>query len=202
MPKTTFFNLPSGKKHTLIEALQKEFSHVPLTDASISNIIQYANIPRGSFYQYFHNKEDAFYYLFDQHISITIETFLWILKKHDGNLFEAMVDFFQVIISDEENYRFFKNVLLNMNHRMEDSFTNIFTDEKKKGHFDQITKIVDFKQLKSAAQNEFSQLMKLLSTITVHAMTQKYAKDLPLELALKNYRAQLELVKNGVIERR
>ena len=41
-----------------INALKKEFSRVPLKDALVSNIIIDAQIPRGSFYQYFDNIED------------------------------------------------------------------------------------------------------------------------------------------------
>ena len=43
---------------------KKEFSRLPLKDASIANIIKDAEIPRGSFYQYFENKEDLYYYYF------------------------------------------------------------------------------------------------------------------------------------------
>ncbi|GAE91864.1 hypothetical protein JCM21714_830 [Gracilibacillus boraciitolerans JCM 21714] len=53
MPKETFYNLPDDKKTKLIAALHKEFSQVSLVDASIANIISYAQIPRGSFISIF-----------------------------------------------------------------------------------------------------------------------------------------------------
>ncbi|SER47676.1 transcriptional regulator, TetR family [Gracilibacillus ureilyticus] len=199
MPKSTFYNLPSEKKQILIEALQHEFSRMSLADASVASIIHYANIPRGSFYQYFKDKEDAFYYLFDQHIHMALDTFLWILKKHNGHLFDAMPDFFQVIISEKNNFRFFENALLNMNHRMENSFTNIFTDEMKSGHYKKITSIINFRELRLNENEEIIPLLKLLSIITVHAMIEKYSKDLPLNTAVNNYNKQLELVQNGVM---
>ncbi|WP_240452190.1 TetR/AcrR family transcriptional regulator [Virgibacillus sp. YIM 98842] len=61
MPKQTFFNLPEDKKTILLDAVEKEFSRVPLFEASVANMVQDAGIPRGSFYQYFDNKEDAFF---------------------------------------------------------------------------------------------------------------------------------------------
>ncbi|MEH7746974.1 TetR/AcrR family transcriptional regulator, partial [Neobacillus drentensis] len=39
MPKQTFFNLTNEKQRSLINAAKKEFSRVPLHEASISNII-------------------------------------------------------------------------------------------------------------------------------------------------------------------
>ncbi|MCU5751761.1 TetR/AcrR family transcriptional regulator, partial [Bacillus cereus] len=67
MPKQTFFNLEREKKELLIQAAMKEFSRVPLFEASISNIIKDAGIPRGSFYQYFEDKEDVFFFLLNDH---------------------------------------------------------------------------------------------------------------------------------------
>ena len=52
MPKQTFLNLPQEKQQRLLNAGFEEFSRVPAMEASISNIIKLAAIPRGSFYQY------------------------------------------------------------------------------------------------------------------------------------------------------
>jgi AcrR family transcriptional regulator len=57
MPKPTFFNLSTDKKENLIQAARREFSRAPLHEALISNIVKSAEISRGSFYQYFDDKE-------------------------------------------------------------------------------------------------------------------------------------------------
>lgn len=58
MPKETFLNLPEKKKEKIIEAAKNEFKRVSLEQASIKNIVENAEIARGSFYQYFESKED------------------------------------------------------------------------------------------------------------------------------------------------
>ena len=58
MPKQTFYNLKEEKREKIEQALLKEFSNNTFEGASISNIIAEAQIPRGSFYQYFESKED------------------------------------------------------------------------------------------------------------------------------------------------
>ena len=63
MPTGTFFNLPEEKRERLIQGAMKEFVHVPLYKASVSNIIINAKISRGSFYQYFEDINDLYYYL-------------------------------------------------------------------------------------------------------------------------------------------
>ena len=49
---------PNEKKEKIIKAAQKEFERVPIEEASIKNIVEDAEIARGSFYQYFESKED------------------------------------------------------------------------------------------------------------------------------------------------
>ena len=67
MAKQTFLNLPEDKKNTIIDSLKKEFSRVALKDALVSNIVKEAKIPRGSFYQYFEDIDDAYYYLIEEY---------------------------------------------------------------------------------------------------------------------------------------
>ena len=63
MPTDTFFRLPEEKRQRLMDAAWEEFTSVRFSDASINKIIRTANIPRGSFYQYFSDKDDLFAYL-------------------------------------------------------------------------------------------------------------------------------------------
>ena len=58
MPKETFLKLPNEKKEKIIKADQKEFERFPIEEESIKNILENAEIARGSFYQYFESKED------------------------------------------------------------------------------------------------------------------------------------------------
>ena len=58
MPKETFVKLSEEKKDKIIKAAKKEFARVPFEQTSIKNIVEDADIARGSFYQYFESKED------------------------------------------------------------------------------------------------------------------------------------------------
>ena len=63
MPTTTFFNLPPPKREKLLRSAVAEFARRPYGEVSINRIIQAAEIPRGSFYQYFADKTDLFRYV-------------------------------------------------------------------------------------------------------------------------------------------
>ena len=65
MPKETFFNLPEEKRQNIYNIAIDEFSNKPYEKVSISQIVSRAKIAKGSFYQYFEDKEDLYTYLID-----------------------------------------------------------------------------------------------------------------------------------------
>ncbi|WP_226035159.1 TetR/AcrR family transcriptional regulator [Aquibacillus saliphilus] len=199
MPKITFHNLSEEKRRLLLDAVQKEFSRVPLFQASIANIIKTAKIPRGSFYQYFEDKEDAYFYLLNKLTLQTNNKFLWILKKNDGNLFEAMPEFFQTMIEEDDNFNFLKNAFLNMNHKIENSLSEMFTKEENEDKFDVFREQIKRSNLNVTSDEELLHLMKIISAVTFHNFIDKFSKELSNEKALNNYKIQMSLLKNGLI---
>lgn len=63
MPKQTFLNLPEEKRNTIISAAIDEFAEYGLENASTNRIVANSGISKGSFYQYFEDKQDVFTYL-------------------------------------------------------------------------------------------------------------------------------------------
>jgi len=63
LPTNTFINLDKDKKDKIIEAALNQFSEKQYEQVNISDIIKTAKIPRGSFYQYFNDKEDLYLHL-------------------------------------------------------------------------------------------------------------------------------------------
>ncbi len=66
MPKDTFFNLPKEKRNRIIDSAILEFSKIHYKKVTIDSIVNGAGIPKGSFYQYFKNKDDLYTYVFSQ----------------------------------------------------------------------------------------------------------------------------------------
>lgn len=64
MPSQTFLNLKPDKKNKIIEAAIEELSQHPYEYINLANIIRDAEIPRGSFYQYFKDKDDLYRYFY------------------------------------------------------------------------------------------------------------------------------------------
>ena len=87
MPTETFFKLSEDKKNKIIESAKKEFSRVPIEEVSIKNIVEDAEIARGSFYQYFESKQDVLLYLIDSKMKDVDTYILETLKNSNRRYF-------------------------------------------------------------------------------------------------------------------
>ncbi|KON88258.1 TetR family transcriptional regulator [Sporosarcina globispora] len=200
MPKITFFNLPEDKRENLVLAAKKEFARVPLYQASISNIIKDAKIPRGSFYQYFDDKEDAFFYLLNSHVSSYKLHFVQTIHKNNGDIFDAMIDFYTAIITEEkENMQFLRNLFLNMTHRIGNVMTRSFGETDLNEDFKKITNLINHEQLNIEDEHELFHMMQIISSVTFHNIVKKFARELPFDEAVNNYRTEIYLLKKGFV---
>ena len=97
MPSQTFVNLPEEKRIRIIQAAKEEFSQYSFYDASINRIIKEAQIPRGSFYRYFENKEDIYSYIFEDYVKTLDNVFIKNLKASNGNIFDMYIKAFDFV---------------------------------------------------------------------------------------------------------
>ncbi|WP_144551673.1 TetR/AcrR family transcriptional regulator [Bacillus sp. X1(2014)] len=200
MPKQTYFHLPKDKQDKLIEAAKGEFSRVPLHEASIANIIKSAGIPRGSFYQYFDDKEDIYYFLLNQLAQKNNERFIGLLKEKNGDLFETFIESFQYLITfhrNQEHQNFFKHAFLNMNYKVENTFANHVYEQNQKTQFLNMISLIDRENLNIKSDQELHHILKIMGAVTFQNLIQMIVKDWTDEEALMNYRVQIDLLKRG-----
>ena len=201
MPKQTFFNLPNEKKENLINAAIKEFSRAPLFEASITNIIKDAGIPRGSFYQYFEDKEDVFFFILNEYSKRNNEKFISIITEKNGDLFDSFIVFFQYLVENFQNleYRnFFRNAFLNMNNKIENTLTRNLNGDNYKNRLSEVLALINTEKLNITDEREIFHVMKIIMAVTFQNLIQSFAKDLTFEESVKAYTLDLSLLKKGV----
>lgn len=201
MPKQTFFHLSKDKQDTLIQAAKQEFSRAPLHEASIANIIKSAGIPRGSFYQYFEDKDDLFYYLLTQLAEKNNRRFISVLNEKNGDLFETFIATFEFMIEvhrNEEHNNFFKNVYLNMNYKHEKTLASNVYEESQKNQFLSTLNLINTSNLNIQDEHELHHVLRILMGVTFQNIVQLFVKDYTDEEALRNYMIQIDLLKRGL----
>lgn len=114
MPSERFLNLPEEKKSRILEAAIREFNRAEFEQVSINRIIQDAGIPRGSFYQYFENKEDLAVYLISDFLIGAGEGIKEYLRQDLGDLFvffQFAIDYALDLLKDENNAFLFISIV-------------------------------------------------------------------------------------------
>lgn len=200
MPKQTFFNLSNEKQRSLMNAAKKEFSRAPLHEASISNVIKDAGIPRGSFYQYFEDLEDLFYYLLHEHSQRNYERFIAIIKMNNGDLFESIMDWFKgilIIFEEPENRQYFKNAFLNMNYKFEKTFTQNMYGERRKSKFFEIIHLINPENINISNEEDLYHIFKMLMAVSFQNLAHAFGKEMQIKDVIKTFSLEIELLKKG-----
>lgn len=203
VPKQTFYNLQHDKKETLINSAIQEFSRVSLFEASISNIVKEAGIPRGSFYQYFEDKEDIYFFLLAEYSKRINRRFISVLKSQDGDLFGAFIESFHIMLTNLQNleYRnFFRNAFLNMNYKVENTLTQSEKEKEVKSVYSEITELIDMDKLNIQDESEVVHVIKIIKAVTFQNLIQFFAKELPFDESIRNYTIQINMLKRGLFK--
>lgn len=198
MPKQTFFNLKEDKKEKIEKALIKEFSRNSFEKASISNIILEANIPRGSFYQYFEDKEDAIYYIIDKYLEKEKNKIYQYLLRNKGDIFETAVNIYEdmaKITERDENERLFKNIL----QEVKKNNINIFGECKEMLRSKRtIEKMINKEELNVENDDDLQYFLRILNAIVRAISMEVVLKKITFEEGKQRLIREIEILKKGM----
>lgn len=198
MPKQTFFNLKEDKKEKIEKALIKEFSRNSFEKASISNIILEANIPRGSFYQYFEDKEDAIYYIIDKYLEKEKNKIYQYLLRNKGDIFETAVNIYEdmaKITEKDENERLLKNIL----QEVKKNNINIFGECKEMLRSKRtIEKMINKEELKIENDDDLQYFLRILNAIVRAISMEVVLKKITFEEGKQRLIREMEILKKGM----
>lgn len=199
MAKQTFLNLSEDKRNMVVNALKKEFSRVPLKDALVSNIIIDAKIPRGSFYQYFSDIEDAFYYIIGEYSKDIKRKLLEYLEKNKGDIILSYRELYLYIlnvIDNPDDNEYFENIFLNMNYEIEKMFTPNFNDG-----LNLILNHVDISKLNISSKFGLGYILDIIESIMMTNIIQSYKRNLSKEKNKEIFERELALVCAGILKK-
>lgn len=186
MISPTFQNLKEDKKDRIIDAALAEFAARPFNEASITNIVKNADISRGSFYQYFGNKENIYKYLVSYLYTKHREDLIHILIENDGELYPSLLEFYDKYIDDlfnSEYFAFYKNTFRYVNHYLigdegvlsvQNQSTN--REEQRK----QFMTIVKMDDLKANSSQEVLEYIYFLVNTIHHMVLDGFVNNLPI----------------------
>lgn len=197
MPKSTFFNLKQEKQEKIEKALIKEFSRNSFEQASISNIIKEAKIPRGSFYQYFEDKEDTIKYVIKKFIILEHNKIYNFLLETKGDIFEVAIKIYDDTIDialNKGHLKLIKNILQELRKNNINIFDNHCEIENRK----QIDQIINTESLNIEKQDDLKYIIKILTTVTRTMAMEVISNKLLKEDGREELIREIEILKKGM----
>lgn len=203
MPTKTFYNLPEDKRKKLLDAIREEFSRVPIDDVSINQIIKTAGISRGSFYQYFDDKQDMLQYLLTDYREQMRYHALKSLKQNGGDLFQVfldILDFTYAFITEEKNNTFCQNVFsdirVNINFLRQQVIGNTYG-----GFITELLPFINTDALDIRKEEDFSNMLGILLPLTGEAFTSAFFDISNYAYVRMRYMDRLEILKRGFLKK-
>ncbi len=191
MPKSTFNNLSDERQKEILNACRAEFEANKLHDASVANIINRLGIARGTFYKYFKDIEDCYFYILSTETKEMHEIFVDLLKEEKFDLvliLEKYGDMLADEIHKKDNYELYKNKYLGWTPDVQIRWDNYCNENKvKKANI-----------RKFGEANYSKETIHLIKAVVHNLVERNFTEKWTKKKFLKKYKKQLEILKRGI----
>ena len=206
MPSNTFFNLPDEKRSKLLSAAVQEFRRVPFNDSSINKIIQAAEIPRGSFYTYFADKEDLLLYLLNCYWNDLFRLGVQHLREHDGDVFSLFYYMFECLRPDlpDEKRDPLVMELFDIMRINASVFPSVFGHFQKSDAEDralqELLPLIDTSELRMDQPRDLIAILRVLFAQTIMAISDYLSERCTASQARLELETDFELLRRGILQ--
>ena len=199
MPKDTFFNLDESKRTKIIKAAKAEFLNNPLRKARVSNIVNVASIPRGSFYQYFEDLDDLYYFIVEEVFAEIFDAgFLY--SEMTDDLFEfakISFDFDYRGFKKESRHKYMTNVFQSIAGNVE--YLELFNLKRIK-YIEDILDRLDLSNIKYMKREEHIKMYQMIQDLKISVIKKTMINSLTKEEAFAEFEWYLDILKNGLLK--
>ena len=197
MPTERFYRLPDEKKMAIRDAAIQEFTRVPFEKASINQIIQNAEISRGSFYTYFEDKRDVLSFIF-QDMRERIQMYCFqSLERSNGDFWHMMEELLDYMLGYFEEHRVFqlaRNTIV-----FQEKFDLFCKADEMDGK--KVYQLVDKSAWKSQEISDFLCVTDMSVANLMICVTRYFETACSAEEVQKDFRRRIEFLQYGVCKK-
>ena len=197
MPTKTFFNLKKDKRQRVEKALMHEFGKGSFEQASITNIVNEAKIPRGSFYQYFVDKKDAVTYLIQKFILLEHQKIHEALVENNGDIFETALRIYDYR-TKETILNFDIGLAKNILEELRRNNVNIFENRDILEKEASLKKYINKDNMKINSEEDLYYFIRILTAIVRSVTMEVFSERISKEEGRKMLEKELEIIKKGI----
>ncbi len=199
MPTETFFRLPEQKRQRLSDALRRELARVPFSKLSISRVIQDAGIPRGSFYQYFTDREDLYRYVIADYTAFMETSARQALVDSHGDVFAATLagyDAAVLFVRRQENLHLLANLFSEVDFKR--FFSGGCSHEPPMLLTAELLPLIDLSRLRINSPEDIPEMLEILISMTRFSVFELFSAVNHEGEIREKLRRKIEILKRGM----
>lgn len=193
MPTQTFLKLSKERQERIMQSARNEFSKHLYEEASINRIIKDINMCRGTFYLYFENKEDLYFYMLETLHDKANELVLDISNKEKGNIRRVFLSLYDYLTRIDDIRPLINNIFINFNTKHVEKVMSPKCDK----HF---FNLFDFKEYNINDEEKFI-VLHVLETMLVQSIGIALRNKKDINKIRSIYVKEVDIILRG-IERR
>ncbi|WP_374286752.1 TetR/AcrR family transcriptional regulator [Lactococcus sp.] len=180
MPKETYFSLPEEKRMRVYQACKLEFETHSFHDAKIMHIVKALDIPRGSFYQYFEDLTDCYFYVLSQETTEIHEIFMNLIRQYS---LEESLERYKFLLVDEllhgERASLYRYRFLDWNYELDQAWS------------ERMISSIEKEQKDNAA-------IQVLKAVVHDLIYRLFSKNWDKKSFIDHYDSEISVVLNGI----
>lgn len=201
MPSNTFEKLAQEKKQRIFNSIHTELQRVPFPEMSINQIIKNAGIPRGSFYQYFKNKDDAFDFFISESSRKIKECIINRVSSMHGDIFEIAERTFEEMAktgTEQYNIEFMHHIMPYVDIKKLDPFSNYVAnmDSEKKLL---LCSSLGIGKLNIKSEEELTDILGIIEALIQNSIAPILSGAEDAEVIKERFRRRLEIIKRATV---
>lgn len=165
---------------------------------SINRIVKDAGIPRGSYYQYFKNKQDLYGFVLEDLRSALMQNVACALTANGGDLFCALLTAYDgaaQYAKTQESAVLFANLLVGFGEKCRPTPGRLLT-----GSTEAIFDAIDRTRLREDAAESLDELVELSFLVFISALAELFLDITRAELLRKKLQTRLHLIQFGALD--
>lgn len=201
MPSQTFINLAEEKKQRIFNAIYTELQRVPFPEMSINQVIKNAGIPRGSFYQYFDNKDDAFDYFVSECSRKTKDCVIKRISTIRGDIFDMAKTLFEEFArtsAEQYKFDFFNHVMPYVDLKKLVPFTSYVANMEEAKKFEACSAL-GIGNLDIKNEEELMDIIGIIEALFQNAVPHIISGDTDMNDIINGFKRKLNIIKKATV---
>ncbi len=194
MPKTTYNNLLEDRKKEIMLVCRNEFEENTIKEASVAHIVDKLDIARGTFYKYFNDIEDCYFYVLMSETRELHEIFMDTVSNKEYDFISSLEKYGELVANEihrEDKYKLYKNRFLGWTADIQIRWQEYFRENNCRLRT----------EAKFFSNDISAEEMHIIKAVVHDLVERNFLNNWTKQELLDKYKEQIKILENGIAKK-